>query len=107
LGKYRESIDAFETVLKSNPRHKYAWYGMGWSYCKLGAIKANLDKSLDCFEKAIEINPKFGYAWYSKGVILDLLGQSDDADEAYLEARMLGVDTEKLAFLEESLDSEW
>ncbi|GAG17678.1 unnamed protein product, partial [marine sediment metagenome] len=39
--------------------------------------------------KAIELNPIDADAWYNKGVVLEQLGQPDDAKAAYAEAAKL------------------
>lgn len=65
-----------------------AWDNKAWAY-----LRANLrdyDKALQCVERALQIDPNLAIALCRKGLILQMLGKSDEANEYIDKAKRLG-----------------
>lgn len=65
-----------------------AWDNKAWAY-----LRANLrdyDKALQCVERALQIVPNLAIALCRKGLILQMLGKSDEANEYIDKAKRLG-----------------
>jgi tetratricopeptide (TPR) repeat protein len=85
-GEYRKAVEFYEKALKKNPLSSTAFYEMGYSYHKMGSgnhADGDLQKALDAATRSIILNPKSESALTMKAGILDDLGLSDDAVEAY------------------------
>lgn len=61
---FDKAIDAFNEVIKLDPKNHEAHYYIGVCNIKLKFYK----KSLINFDKAIELNPKYSKAYYNRGV---------------------------------------
>jgi Flp pilus assembly protein TadD len=48
------------------------------------------DEALKAFDEAIRIDPKLAGAWNNKGVLLDVLGRTSEANVAKAKAKELG-----------------
>jgi Flp pilus assembly protein TadD len=46
--------------------------------------------AIQCFDEVIRLDPEDADAWYYKGVTLELLGRTTEADTAYTKAKELG-----------------
>lgn len=57
-------------------------FDLGMAYLAL----EELELSLSGFSRAAEIDEDFGEAWNNKGKVLEALGRSDEAEQAYLRA---------------------
>ena len=68
--KWNEAIDAFQTVLKTDPQDGNCYFNLGLCYYN----KEEKNLAIDCFQKAIELNPKDIYAHFYLGNIY----QEDD-----------------------------
>lgn len=66
LGKYNESIDAFDKAIKINSSHLNALNNRGLAYARL----EDYGKAVDSYDTAIQINPQFLEAWNNKGAAL-------------------------------------
>jgi tetratricopeptide (TPR) repeat protein len=85
-GKHDEAIKCFDEALRIDPKniitlsiHKgVALYGQG-----------NYTEAIKCFDAAITANPKFSQAYYGKGVVLEALNMTAEADAAFAKAKDL------------------
>ena len=82
LGNNGAAIQAYENVVKLDPRHFKAYFNMGIRY---GKIPMNL-KAAESFRKALEIKPDDIMTHYSLAVVSNLVGETDEAFEHYGEA---------------------
>jgi Flp pilus assembly protein TadD len=48
------------------------------------------DEAIKAYNKAIEINPKYAKAWNNKGIALNKLGRTAEANAAKTKAKELG-----------------
>ena len=48
------------------------------------------DEVIKAYEEAIRLDPKLAMAWYNKGVALDALGKTTEANAAFTEAKEQG-----------------
>ncbi len=62
LGRYNESIEAYNKALKIDASYAAAWKGKGLSL----AVLSRYEESMACFEKAIEIDGNDAEAWNDK-----------------------------------------
>lgn len=74
-GKYYESIDICEQILKIDPKDSYAWHNKACCFMCLNEP----EKAFECFDKAIEIEPKNTSALFMKGNLLFKLGDFVEA----------------------------
>jgi tetratricopeptide (TPR) repeat protein len=81
LGRSAEALDAYDEVLRINPRDERAWSNRGIVLTELRQSEA----ALDAYERAIRINPRFEQAWFQAEVLSDL-GQSQEAMAAHDQA---------------------
>jgi tetratricopeptide (TPR) repeat protein len=61
---FEKAIDAFNGVIKLDPKNHEAHYYIGVCNIKLKFYK----KALANFDRAIELNPKYSKAYYNRGV---------------------------------------
>ncbi len=78
-GKYKEAIECFEKVLKSDQKAFKVWNNKGNALYKLG----NYENSIICYDKALEINPEYSNAWYGKGCALVKIKRYEEAVNAF------------------------
>ena len=74
-GRFEESLENFEKVLKGNPRRKLAWTGKGLCLLNLGRY----EEALTNYEKTLKIYPNYAQAWLGKGMGYEFLGNYDEA----------------------------
>lgn len=48
------------------------------------------DEAIQAFDEAIKLDPQNGGLWNNKGLALNALGQTYEADEAFAKAKELG-----------------
>lgn len=80
--RYREAIDVFASILKSNPRNYLAWFSTGHCYTQLGDYRT----ATEAFLKTVQIKPTFQEAQASLGAVLGLQGKYPSAIAAFKEA---------------------
>jgi tetratricopeptide (TPR) repeat protein len=68
-----------------NP-HLYIGLGQAWQ-----AQKKDREAAI-AFDYAVHVDPKFGRAWVYRGDALKELNRVEEAEEAYGEARKLGLE---------------
>lgn len=82
IGRYSDSIAAFEEALKLDPFNSDVWNKKGVCLSKLGRY----NDSLECYSKVIELDPSMECAWHNKGVSLVSLNRDKESLEAFDEA---------------------
>jgi tetratricopeptide (TPR) repeat protein len=81
--EHSESSRRLETLIKEDKKN--AWIKKGhifWGQCKY-------DEAIKAFEKAIEVDPQDANAWYYKGLSLERLNRTTEANAAIAKAIML------------------
>jgi tetratricopeptide (TPR) repeat protein len=86
LGRHKEAIKCFDTVIEIDPKEADAWSNKGVSFGLLGRF----EKAVECFETAIKIDPLNALAWYNKGMTLRVLNCDSESEIALNKARELG-----------------
>ncbi len=72
---YSQALQAFEEVLRMDPRNFYAWNGKGTALYNQG----NYRKALDAYQRATEIDPDNAVVWVSAGLVLNRLQRYQQA----------------------------
>jgi tetratricopeptide (TPR) repeat protein len=49
------------------------------------------DEAIECYDEAIRLDPKYAMAWHYKGLALNALGRTIEAEAAFAKAKELGV----------------
>ncbi len=98
---YLDAIQSFTSSIRQNPKVSQSYYQRGSAHYALheyGPTMADLDR-------AIELNGQFGAAHYARGLVFEQFGCFNEARQAYLASRDLGltVATLKLRALENDL----
>ncbi len=94
LGRYNESVAAYDKVIETMPANDTIYAAIVW-----GAKGSVLEKmgehaeALKAFDKALELNPSDTIAMKGRGNSLLALGQKAEADAAYAKAKLLGYNT--------------
>jgi tetratricopeptide (TPR) repeat protein len=97
LDRVDEAVQAFYTVVEINPKDgvvAYYWIG------RVLAGAGRYDEAIQAFEKSTQSFETYGewypgqkhicaQAWYNEGLALDTVGRSDEAQNAYLNAKNL------------------
>jgi superkiller protein 3 len=93
LGRLNESIDAFDKSIELNPQAAvFAWLSKGEALNK----SKRYDEAVKAYDKAIEqcpldaMKPMGAETWYKKGIALQALGHTSEADAAFAKAKELG-----------------
>jgi superkiller protein 3 len=79
LGKYNESLQAFNKSLEIKTDYGPAWANKGAALLVLGKY----NESLQAYNKAITINSNDAVAWNGKGKVFYLTGKYEDALTAF------------------------
>jgi tetratricopeptide (TPR) repeat protein len=79
LGKYPESNDCFNQIVKTNSEDFSTWNSKGLVFHGLKKYLA----AVKCYEKALSINPNFTDCWYNKGASLRALGKRNESEECF------------------------
>jgi len=89
LGRYNESVEAFDEILELNSSNINAWM-----ISKADALMAagRFEEAVTAYDRAIEQYPEYEDAWHGKGLALQALGQSSEADAAFARTRELGYE---------------
>ena len=72
LGKYNESIDAYNKAIELNQSYAVAWKQKGNALLNL----TKYNESLECYNEAIRLDPDYAMAWNNKGNALNDMGNS-------------------------------
>jgi tetratricopeptide (TPR) repeat protein len=85
LGKYDESVQAYDKAIEISPKNADFWYDKGKSL----SCQGNYEAAIKCYEEAIRLNPSFVDAWYQKGTAFKKLGSDIIADAAFARGNYL------------------
>lgn len=64
LGRYNESINAYNMAIELNQSFEAAWIHKGNAYLKL----SQYNKTVECYKRAMELKRSDAKVWYDKGV---------------------------------------
>lgn len=86
VGKYKEAIRYYDSVIKLEPNNATAYANRGNNYCKIGDLK----KALKDIDKAIQLdNSYFGYFLYRSDVYRNLWSNEDsEKKDEYIELQI-------------------
>ena len=84
LGKYNESLQAYNKAIAINSNDAVAWNG------KVLYLAGKYEDALTALNRAIEIKPKVAGYWYYKSLALKSLHQDAVAEAALSKAEELG-----------------
>jgi tetratricopeptide (TPR) repeat protein len=82
LGRYEESIEAYDRALQLDPSDVRAWTEKGKALRSLGRGR----EAVLSYDRALEIDPDHASAWLGKGAALRDLGRYNESVQAYDEA---------------------
>ena len=82
LGRYEESIQAYDEALRLKNDNFLTWNNRGFAFTRLGKF----EEALSSYEKAIRLNPDEARPWWNTGYALAGLGRYEEAVEAYNKA---------------------
>lgn len=88
LKSWDEAIEAFKTVLKSDPNDGNCYFNLG--LCYLNKDEKNL--ATDNFQKAVELNPQDIFAHFYLGNIYQSNGLTNFAEECYTKVLAISPD---------------
>jgi tetratricopeptide (TPR) repeat protein len=88
LGRYRESIQDLEEVLKKNPKFPNAWTLKSNCHRAMRAY----EEAINCLDKELELNPKNLLAFKNKSTLLAISGKQEKAQEIFNESLMIEPD---------------
>jgi tetratricopeptide (TPR) repeat protein len=91
MGRYGESVEAYERALAIDPEDVGVWTLKGDALRNLGEYEG----CIEAYDEVVEIDPESAYtayAWYGKGLALQALGMTSEADAAFSKATELGYE---------------
>ena len=91
-GNYYDAISDCSRALNLGPGDPIAYFTRGNAHLFSG----NLELALADFDAAVEIDPTSGRFTYGRGLVRELMGAADGAEEDYQRAQELGYDVQAL-----------
>ncbi|HOY31037.1 MAG TPA: tetratricopeptide repeat protein [Bacteroidales bacterium] len=91
-GEYNKAIEKYTTLLKIDPKYKYAHYNLG--YIHLVYLQV-YDVAVKHFTDAINADPNYAEAYYNRGYCYELLGNVMYARSDYQQALKIKVNYQK------------
>jgi tetratricopeptide (TPR) repeat protein len=93
LGRYNESIDAFDEIIETMPAD-YTLYGAAVLTDKGRVLEmmGDYEGAIIAFDRALELDPSNMIAMQEKGVALQSLGRISEAEAAFAKAKELGYE---------------
>lgn len=82
VGQFKEAVQGYELVLKSDATHAFSMYNLG--AIEFGVNKDPM-KAIEHFTKAINVNPKYAEAYYARGTCYQ---EMDDKSNALADYQM-------------------
>jgi tetratricopeptide (TPR) repeat protein len=93
LGRYNESIDAFDEIIETLPANDTLYAAIVLAdKCIVLENMGDHEGAIIAFDKALELDPSSMYAMQEKGVALQSLGRISEADAAFAKAKELGYE---------------
>jgi tetratricopeptide (TPR) repeat protein len=83
LDRYEEAVEALKNAAKYSPRNAQVYYRLAEAYNYL----EKYELAIEAAKNATQINSNFGAAWYEMGMAFALMGNNDDAINAFNRAR--------------------
>jgi protein involved in polysaccharide export with SLBB domain len=84
-GKLDEAISAFLQSARLKPNNPETHYGLGMAYAKSKSYR----EAADSFKRAVKFKPEWPEATFRVGMMAYVLGNKDEANEAYNKLRKL------------------
>jgi tetratricopeptide (TPR) repeat protein len=81
--EYNKAIESYTTILKIDPKYKYAHFNLG--YIHLVYLKV-YDAAIKHFTDAIIVDPNYAEAYYNRGYSFELRGDINNARTDYIQA---------------------
>ncbi len=81
-----DNAKRLELAVRLEPGNPMYWYTLG-RYYQYSIEQPNSVLALECFRKAIALNPSYTNAWLDLGSAYELDGKSEEARQAFLQAR--------------------
>jgi tetratricopeptide (TPR) repeat protein len=96
LGKYNESLAAYDNAIEAKPNYPPGDYSMyvAMLFSGKGVVLEKMGDhgdALKAFDNAIELDSTSAEAWKGKGDSLKALGRQAEADVAFAKAKELGI----------------
>jgi tetratricopeptide (TPR) repeat protein len=87
-GKYEEALESYTKATHDEPNFAQAWAGMG----NIHAQKRDFEKAKEAYRRAKEINPSDKNILYGLAVMLEKMGQPQEAIQEYQAGALLETD---------------
>lgn len=84
-GNYSEALKGYQRALEFDGNNPALLLALGDTYFALGR---HLD-ALAAYDRVLRLNPRDAQAWSNKGVVLDAMGRSREAQQCHEQARIL------------------
>jgi tetratricopeptide (TPR) repeat protein len=93
LGRHEEAVKAYNEGLKDFNLIEETRFGRAGPRVIKGDVFRALGRyedALVAYDEALELNPRYAGVWYYKGLALNALGRTSEADTAFAKAKDLG-----------------
>jgi serine/threonine protein kinase len=85
-GNYSEALKGYQRALEFDGNNAALLLALGDTFFALGRHA----DALAAYDRVLRLNPRDGQAWSNKGVVLDAMGRSREAEHCHEQARILG-----------------
>jgi tetratricopeptide (TPR) repeat protein len=85
MGKFKVVIRKCSKLLEMNPNLRQVLLTRGNTYAELHQYT----KALRDYEELLRQDPFFGHGWHNKSIVLNKLGRTEEAHEAFEMSEML------------------
>jgi predicted TPR repeat methyltransferase len=101
-GRLGEAVSLYQRILRDNPRHTEALYGLGMALAQEG----RLQEGEQLLGEALKFNPGFAEAWRARGMMLAHLGRGEEARTSIDRALAVKPDFREALAIRASLTAE-